>query len=1013
MSLSAHRARQAPGWAPARRRERPVPAAARLGMMAARARRTSLDRLFWPGAALFLTLAIMGFSGGWTGGHVVLDGTGSTLWVRLLVHHWQTDGRFPYWVDDLWAGSPVPALVPIFPILFLVPVAMALGPEEAVKLGSLAAQLVGALGAVALARSLWGGRAAPVLAGLVFGLHPILVTHLGLWGAEPIGWVIAMMPWFAWSLRRALRGDGPRYLGLAALTGAFAVIQQAEHAYAVALLGGLYVVLAATRARARRSMATRPAGVLVRAVAVVVLTFAIAAHWLLPLLSLQHSFILVTEDNVRNFLVNGVSGEVGRNPGTFLNRSNGLLAQGPVGFPIQLAAVGSFYLGWVALTLTAVTIALVPRRDEEGYLTATLVAAAVGLLLSTGVVPLSRSTPALHGRGLPFAVGALLLGLACGAWVRRLGLGRARAVLACAAAGLFFAALPYVAPFMVLRKLVPLLSTIRFPRFYPLAILAVALGAAYPLARIERWASSRDRRLGPWLAASLAIAVAGLLMVDIRPYRSMYKLPQPADVKAGYPEAARWLAQRDGDFRIGTSSWGDAKGIEALMPSGRGLAVGWPNPIASKDVWRLTGAPWLGVSSADIILRGLGLAGGRYIVAEAPYGAPGATEARFADLAVNANPRYLPMVRAYSHAVVVKNGVVNPELAMALAFRGVGLVTGGPGAVEPVPASRRAVVGSDDPCRSPGVVAEDRWADGLAGDLSWACAVHRFLGLPQVVQPAAEGDQRVGAIFTAPSDGLSGVAVGFDRDARRAELALYEAGPDGRSRGREVARARTAAADVDGRWRFEFPAVEASAGRRYVFLLSCPACGRDEGPRMLSALTGEDKGDVVVDDRLQPGVAAIFQPVYPRLEAVPNPPADISYQRRGPGRWDVQVASDEPELVVVAQAWFPGWKATVDGRPVTVQEADGAFLGVAVGPGRHHLALRFPTPVAAWVGRGVTAGGLVAVLALLCWSRLVAWTRRHRSARPAAGGGPPASEGPDPAPASTGARRHRPANPAA
>ena len=51
-------------------------------------------------------------------------------------------------------------------------------------------------------------------------------------------------------------------------------------------------------------------------------------------------------------------------------------------------------------------------------------------------------------------------------------------------------------------------------------------------------------------------------------------------------------------------------------------------------------------------------------------------------------------------------------------------------------------------------------------------------------------------------------------------------------------------------------------------------------------------------------------------------------------------------IVVLSDNWFPGWYATIDGRPAQVLVADAALRGIAVSGGRHHIELTYaPGPV--------------------------------------------------------------------
>ena len=98
------------------------------------------------------------------------------------------------------------------------------------------------------------------------------------------------------------------------------------------------------------------------------------------------------------------------------------------------------------------------------------------------------------------------------------------------------------------------------------------------------------------------------------------------------------------------------------------------------------------------------------------------------------------------------------------------------------------------------------------------------------------------------------------------------------------------------------------------------------------------------------------------------PPADAV---AAPARCDVR--ADHPEritlhcdggggLAVLADAWAPGWTATVDGAARPVERVDLALRGVVVPPGAHDVVLSY-TPPGAAAGRWISLAGLALALA--------------------------------------------------
>jgi hypothetical protein len=82
-----------------------------------------------------------------------------------------------------------------------------------------------------------------------------------------------------------------------------------------------------------------------------------------------------------------------------------------------------------------------------------------------------------------------------------------------------------------------------------------------------------------------------------------------------------------------------------------------------------------------------------------------------------------------------------------------------------------------------------------------------------------------------------------------------------------------------------------------------------------------------------------------------------------PERRVYRVASGVGGTFGLAEQFYPGWRATVDGRPAEIARWGGAFQSVAVPAGEHTVAFEFRSR---WLGLGAGISG--ASLALLAWA---------------------------------------------
>ncbi|MFZ5475174.1 MAG: hypothetical protein ACOZNI_00235, partial [Myxococcota bacterium] len=86
---------------------------------------------------------------------------------------------------------------------------------------------------------------------------------------------------------------------------------------------------------------------------------------------------------------------------------------------------------------------------------------------------------------------------------------------------------------------------------------------------------------------------------------------------------------------------------------------------------------------------------------------------------------------------------------------------------------------------------------------------------------------------------------------------------------------------------------------------------------------------------------------------------------------EVAVRATGPGTLVVADTWYPGWVAKIDGEPAPIARADAIFRAVTLPPGEHAVTLRYAPDARRllWVG-----------LAAAACATFAAWSRATRSA---------------------------------
>ncbi len=70
-------------------------------------------------------------------------------------------------------------------------------------------------------------------------------------------------------------------------------------------------------------------------------------------------------------------------------------------------------------------------------------------------------------------------------------------------------------------------------------------------------------------------------------------------------------------------------------------------------------------------------------------------------------------------------------------------------------------------------------------------------------------------------------------------------------------------------------------------------------------------------------------------------PGNAEITRRGSTHVHVRTQTETPGILVLADAYYPGWKASIDGRPAAVFPANYAFRGVVLPAGTHEVRFEY------------------------------------------------------------------------
>jgi hypothetical protein len=104
--------------------------------------------------------------------------------------------------------------------------------------------------------------------------------------------------------------------------------------------------------------------------------------------------------------------------------------------------------------------------------------------------------------------------------------------------------------------------------------------------------------------------------------------------------------------------------------------------------------------------------------------------------------------------------------------------------------------------------------------------------------------------------------------------------------------------------------------------------------------------------------ASNLQPLVSSEQA--STPANLYYTAYTSGQFSVVAQTPTPAFVVLAEVWYPGWTATINGAPAQILRANTAFMAVQVPAGESTITFQFASPLVT-IGLTITLATLVLV----------------------------------------------------
>jgi hypothetical protein len=142
--------------------------------------------------------------------------------------------------------------------------------------------------------------------------------------------------------------------------------------------------------------------------------------------------------------------------------------------------------------------------------------------------------------------------------------------------------------------------------------------------------------------------------------------------------------------------------------------------------------------------------------------------------------------------------------------------------------------------------------------------------------------------------------------------------------------------------------------------------------RALLAHSPEHALDLLLSPTFAPSTVILENPELALGLTSPQfPDSPIAQLPNPPNQATIQLTLEQPGYLVLMDAFYPGWRATVDGQVVEIERANYAFRALALEAGEHEVVFTY-RPRSLIAGTIVSSAALIALLlalAVLVWGK--------------------------------------------